>query len=107
MSEYRAVLAVENAVLSNVHPADQCAGEGCWIHKPSDHPLRDAPVWVMGRDEIYRACECFDRDSEEPTGLHPDPDWAAFAARFVPWPEPPRHPCCPARHCCGEEADDE
>ena len=102
MSEYRAVLAVENAVLSNVHAADECAGEGCWVHKPSAHPLRDAPVWVLRGDEIYRACVCFDRGSGEATGLHPDPDWMGWRqgrTRYVGWQNRFEHPCCEARHC--------
>lgn len=102
MSEYRALLAVENAVLFNVHPASQCAGEGCWIHRPSAHPLRDAPVWVLRGDEIYRACECFDSDSGEVTGLHPDPDWMGWRqglTRYVGWQNRFEHPCCPDRHC--------
>lgn len=50
-----------------IHPAGTCDGEFCTFHKPSDHPLKDAPINVRGdTGVIERLCE---------HGVgHPDPD---------------------------------
>ena len=59
--------------LVNVHTEDQCAGPHCAIHNPSDHPLKDAPLWFRARAGILiteRICEC-------EIG-HPDFDWLDF-----------------------------
>lgn len=59
--------------LENVHPTTACAGaEGCAIHnRPSDHPLKDAPLfWRQDRGILERQCE---------HGVgHPDADAAKY-----------------------------
>lgn len=49
------------------HRKDDCLGEHCCIHNPSDHPLKDAPKnWRADRALMERVCA---------HGIgHPDPD---------------------------------
>ena len=57
-----------------LHKAKNCAGEYCCLHRPSDHPLKDAPM-ILRMDRgmlIERVCE-------HGTG-HSDPDSVAFLA---------------------------
>lgn len=57
------------------HPASACADDpACCIHKPSDHPLKDAPMnWRGDRGLMERICD---------HGVgHPDPDDLAYKAR--------------------------
>lgn len=57
-----------------VHPATKCAGQTCCIHNPSDHPMREFPLyWRADRRLMERTC---------PHGTgHPDPDDLAFKQR--------------------------
>lgn len=58
--------------LINVHAPWDCAGRGCGIHnRPSDHPLKDAPLnWRTDRGILERICE---------HGVgHPDHDSAKY-----------------------------
>lgn len=100
-------LEVANARLTNIHASDECFRPNghCWIHDPSPanmHPLRAAPVYVLGANQIYRACSHYGptgRDHKAMAGLHPDPDWLAFE-RFNDEGFPaPAHGCCVA-FCC-------
>jgi hypothetical protein len=64
----RDIVALRNGpVLVNVHTADQCAGQRCCIHNPSDHHmLQWQPQWNPRDKEMWRLC---------PDGFtHPDPD---------------------------------
>lgn len=58
--------------LENVHDPSLCEGRGCAIHgRPSDHPLKDAPLnWRTDRGILERICE-------HGTG-HPDFDSAEY-----------------------------
>lgn len=58
------------------HGPDQCSGEFCSIHNPSDHPLKDAPFnWRADRGLMERTCE---------HGVgHPDPDGLAHLKRVL------------------------
>lgn len=53
--------------LRGVHPSDQCEGQPCVIHNPSNHSMRDFPThWRGDRGIMERIC---------PHGIgHPDPD---------------------------------
>lgn len=64
-------VVISNGVLTNVHDPADCAGRACWVHTPSDHPLKDAPVlFRYDRGIIERTC---------PHGVgHPDPDDLAY-----------------------------
>lgn len=57
--------------LRNVHPRDECLGDSCTIHRPSEHHMRDWRLWWC--DDRYlldRIC---------PHGRrHPDPDTLAL-----------------------------
>lgn len=58
--------------LANVHDSALCEGRGCAIHNhPSDHPLKDAPLfWRDDRGILERICE---------HGVgHPDADSAEY-----------------------------
>lgn len=98
VSEYRGMVAIKNAVLSNIHPPDQRHGEHCVIHNPSGHPLREAPLYAIGRT-LYRACQHLDPTDPAGIGLHTDPDHEAWAlrgsTRSARWVSPISHPCCP------------
>lgn len=57
--------------LHNVHSSDQCAGEFCVIHNPSNHVMKNFPThWRSDRRLMERIC---------PHGIgHPDPDALAI-----------------------------
>ena len=58
------------------HPPDECAGESCCFHNPSDHHMRDWPMTIRGPHKGFlteRIC---------PHGVgHPDPDSLAWLER--------------------------
>lgn len=56
-----------HTVLVNVHTVEQCAGQPCCIHNPSNHYMATwAPHWNAALRTMWRRC---------PDGnLHPDPD---------------------------------
>lgn len=58
------------------HGPNQCSGEFCCIHNPSDHPLNRAQMlWRDDRKLIERLCD---------HGVgHPDPDDIAHKRRFL------------------------
>lgn len=64
----------DGRVLVNVHEPEDCAGEFCWIHNPSDHVMRAFPVhWRSDRSLAERIC---------PHGIgHPDPDHIDWVER--------------------------
>jgi hypothetical protein len=57
------------------HTADQCAGNHCCIHNPSDHHMQDWPLhWRDDTGIMERIC---------PHGVgHPDPDDTAHNLRI-------------------------
>lgn len=60
------------------HGENQCGGEFCCLHNPSDHPLREAPLnWRADRIPAF-----MERICEHGVG-HPDPDSLAWL-RSVP-----------------------
>jgi len=65
------VIALHDGRILEVHPPAKCAGNACCIHRPSDHPLRTAPLnWRDERQIMERIC---------PHGIgHPDPDDLTF-----------------------------
>lgn len=53
----RLYLSDDNFYVNN-HKRDQCAGEFCCLHNPSDHPLKDAQLnWRADRGIMERICE--------------------------------------------------
>jgi len=78
-----------------VHNKNQCKGQHCCIHNPSDHHMKDWPtLWRGDRGLIERICPC---------GVgHPDPDDLAFKESIgVDAQTEGIHGCC---GCCrGEE----
>lgn len=58
---------LEGGEVVTAHEANQCAGETCTIHAPSDHAMRAFPQhWRDDRGIMERTC---------PHGIgHPDPD---------------------------------
>lgn len=71
-------------VLRGVHEeTDSCAGRGCVVHAPSEHPLRTAKTYwrAMGPFDI-RSGAFMERICEHGTG-HPDPDQIAFWQQLV------------------------
>jgi hypothetical protein len=57
-----------------VHNKEDCKGEYCCIHNPSDHHMKNWPLhWRADRNLMERIC---------PHGIgHPDPDDLAFKKR--------------------------
>lgn len=87
--------------LVQTHGPAKCAGQPCVIHNPSDHPLKDAPIYFRV-DRLYhaeRACPHLI--------MHPDPDSVAhlmtrdpsFVVLFA-------HECCKERCCEKKEGTD-
>lgn len=65
------------AILENIHPQTQCAGQACVIHNPSDHHMRGWPL-NFRQDKML-----MERTCEHGVG-HPDPDdlaWHVSAGR--------------------------
>ena len=61
----------DGTVLLNVHTADQCAGQHCVIHNPSQHHMIEWPAeWDNDAKQVWRECPHL--------LLHPDPDDLAF-----------------------------
>lgn len=62
-------------VTLRTHSPDQCAGQHCCIHNPSDHHMREWPFnWREDTKVMERIC---------PHGVgHPDPDDAAHNVRI-------------------------
>lgn len=58
-----------------VHDAAECTGDGCPIHAPTDHHMKDWPkVWRWDRGLMERECE---------HGIgHPDPDHLTHTERL-------------------------
>lgn len=69
-------LPAEGVVLRNVHAADQCAGEHCPIHNPSEHPLKNAHLHWRGDMSM------FERICKHGIG-HYDPDSVAYMTRVT------------------------
>ena len=63
------------ALFLRTHGPDECSGEHCCIHNPSNHPLRDAPMhWRSDKHVMERICE---------HGIgHADPDDVAHRKRM-------------------------
>lgn len=60
--------------LVNVHYPDECLGEHCPIHNPSDHPMREWPTnFRSGHDPLSIKPSHMERICEHGIG-HPDPD---------------------------------
>jgi hypothetical protein len=83
--------------LFNVHSKDQCHGEHCVIHNPSDHKMSKWKThWRGDRGIMERICP------EHGVG-HPDPDSLAFKNRNVTAGDSGYdsgiHGCC---GCCAE-----
>lgn len=80
---------LEDGNLLQTHGPDQCEGNFCALHNPSDHPLKHAVMrWDSSRNLMVRFCI---------HGLwHPDPDDIAFKhrANSVYWASIcEKHPC--------------
>lgn len=87
----------EGYYLGNTHDPALCEGRGCAIHNhPSDHPLKDAPLyWRADRGILERICE---------HGVgHPDADSAAYL-RSIGRSWENVHGCC---GCCTVKGEDE
>lgn len=95
-SGQRDVLVLHDGTTMQTHGPARCFGEHCCIHKPSDHPLKSAPLtWNPDMKIMFRVCE---HDQ-----IHPDPDamdfhlamaLAGLRVFYDGW-----HPCCDAI-CC-------
>jgi hypothetical protein len=85
-----------------VHNKDDCFGDNCCIHNPSDHIMKDWPThWRQDRMMMERICKC---------GVgHPDPDDLAFKKAMAEKFERKTydsgvHGCC---GCCSKGKIDE
>ena len=84
-----------------VHDIDNCEGEYCVIHAPSNHLMRSFPThWRQDKALMERIC---------PHGVgHPDPDDLAFFLLKSTLLLHPKsyysvHGCC-GNKCCGENS---
>jgi len=59
----------------HIHHRDLCKGEKCCFHNPSDHPLKDAPMYIR-----YDKGALVERMCEHGIG-HDDPDSVAYFHR--------------------------
>jgi hypothetical protein len=96
-------IMLHNGTWMRTHGISVCFGKNCCIHNPSNHPLKDAPLyWLRDLGLMFRMCE---HDS-----IHPDPDaldfhqMLAFIGRADFYDG--YHPCCDS-HCCNEASVNE
>ena len=65
------VVALYDGTVLEVHRHESCVGQSCCVHTPSDHPLRDAPLfWCADVGAMSRVCSHGEH--------HPDPDDVVF-----------------------------
>lgn len=94
------LIEMGDGTLMRVHRLGNCFGQFCCIHKPSDHPLANAPmIWNEKYRVMLRLCP-----HQE---LHPDPDsWlyrnASYLLGIHDGPPPPWHACCDEK-CCSRD----
>lgn len=94
------VIGLHDGRILETHGSDQCSGDFCCIHNPSEHPLSEAPLnWRSDRGLMERICE---------HGVgHPDPDDLAHKRRLhgddFAWGEG-IHGCC-GHGCCAPTKD--
>jgi hypothetical protein len=102
-SESYDLIEIEGGLMLRTHAAGSClVADGCPIHAPSDHALRNAPMkWAPSMRMLFRRCTHGE--------LHPDPDSLGFentialvktlggtpTLGYDGW-----HPCCVDK-CCG------
>jgi len=67
------VVGLNPKQILTLHDYEKCKGRHCSVHNPSEHPLKDAPLyWRSDRRMMERICE---------HGIgHVDPDHLAFYA---------------------------
>lgn len=60
------------SLMRGVHPASDCFEDSCFVHRPSEHKMRDWPITgITGTGGVVmRLCEH--------AAEHPDPDSLAF-----------------------------
>ena len=91
------IVVLGDGVPVRMHGPARCAGVACPLHRPSHHPLRNAPLtWLPELQLLMRTCAHGHQ--------HPDPDSMAFlVANFLAYSG--WHDCC-GHGCCGAGADD-
>lgn len=67
------LIALHDGRILTVHDPEQCAGQACCIHHPSDHPLRDAPLHWRASGPLDIKPSHMERICPHGVG-HPDPD---------------------------------
>lgn len=48
------IILSSGQVITNFHPPGSCLGEHCPVHKPSDHPYKDEPLFFNGVHMVRR-----------------------------------------------------
>jgi hypothetical protein len=87
--EFPDVIFLHDGRLMTVHAIGTCSGPYCCVHNPSDHPLRNLPLyWVPFGAVMERVCAHGIR--------HPDPDDVAHWRRLYG----DRAADARAAHCC-------
>lgn len=85
------IIALHDGTTLAVHGRHICKDQPCSVHRPSDHPLSEAPRdWCPVSRIMYRLCQ---------HGYgHPDPD----DLKVRTWPAEGRHTC---DGCCEMRTD--
>ncbi|WP_394621319.1 hypothetical protein JNUCC0626_20140 [Lentzea sp. JNUCC 0626] len=61
------VICLHDGRVMSTHPDTACTWDRCCVHRPSDHPLKTAPLfWDHDKRIMLRRCKH--------NNLHPDPD---------------------------------
>lgn len=82
-------------IMHNVHSEDDCAGEYCVLHNPSNHLMRDFDLLLRETTLMERVCS---------HGVgHPDPDSLAYFTRNFPGSALDIHGCCGYGCCMTDE----
>ena len=65
-----------------IHSPDDCLGEFCCIHNPSDHPMKDFPtLWRQKSESFEVGPPLMERTCSHGIG-HPDPDHIAAVRKL-------------------------
>lgn len=97
------LITLHDGRVLSTHGRKVCLLDHCVIHNPSDHPLKEAPLyWSVESHLMFRICE-----HEKP---HPDPDAMEYHTLLALMGTAPMydgwHPCCVGRCCQNGEQDE-
>lgn len=82
LDAHRVFITGARQVITNIHTREQCDGEPCVIHNPSDHVMRSFPtLWRPKEGPFEIGAPLMERTCPHGVG-HPDPDHIASIVKI-------------------------